>query len=329
MTFRSEVRDGTINALLEKARERSYGQYLARLTLKKVRGFIDQSVSFDFPVTAVIGPNGGGKTTVLGAAAIVYRMVAPRTFFAKSGKYDSGMQDWSIEYEIVDRDLSPKSHLQRTASFKSLKWNRDAMTRQGLLFGVSRTVPASERKELLNCTARRFSVPENRVLEFSSEVNAAVSRILGKDISGFKQIQVHATGDVTLLTGQTAAGVGYSEFHFGAGESSVIKMVAAIEAADDQTLVLIEEIENGLHPVATIRLVEYLIWAAERKKIQVIFTTHSNEALQPLPSKAVWSATKDKLVGNQRQIISRKARCGFATSDNGTDRVDRCNFCRG
>jgi predicted ATPase len=85
MTFRSEVRDGTINALLEKARERSYGQYLARLTLKKVRGFIDQSVSFDFPVTAVIGPNGGGKTTVLGAAAIVYRMVAPRTFFAKSG----------------------------------------------------------------------------------------------------------------------------------------------------------------------------------------------------------------------------------------------------
>jgi len=176
------------------------------------------------------------------------------------------MQDWSIEYEIIDRSVAPKSSVQRTASFKNLKWNRDAMNRNTLLFGVSRTVPASERKELLRCTSRTFSVPDNRIADFSKDINEAVSRILGKDVSGFKQIKVHATGDVTLLTGKTSSGVGYSEFHFGAGESSIIRMVAAIEAAPDQTLVLIEEIENGLHPVATIRLVEYLVWAADRKK---------------------------------------------------------------
>ncbi|WP_431017286.1 AAA family ATPase [Bradyrhizobium pachyrhizi] len=124
--FKSEVRDSTINGLLEKARERNYGQYLARLVLKKVRGFNDEPISFDFPVTAIIGPNGGGKTTVLGAAGIIYKDVAPRTFFSKSGKYDAGMQDWSIEYELVDRKFS-KDHIRRTASFKSLKWNRDAM----------------------------------------------------------------------------------------------------------------------------------------------------------------------------------------------------------
>ncbi|WP_156361382.1 ATP-dependent nuclease [Sphingomonas sp. Leaf67] len=310
MTFKSEVRDSTINALLEKAQDRSYKQYLAKLNLKKVRGFVDEPISFDFPVTAIIGPNGGGKTTVLGSAGIIYRDIPPRAFFSKSGKYDSGMQDWPIEYEIIDRDLSAKSSVQRTASFKNLKWNRDALTRQTLLFGVSRTVPASERKELLSCTSRKFSVPESRVAPFSPEINDAVSRILGKDVSGFKQIQVHANGNVTLLTGQTLDGVGYSEFHFGAGESSIIRMVASIEAADDHTLVLIEEIENGLHPVATIRLVEYLIWAAERKKIQVIFTTHSNEALRPLPSKAVWSATKDKLFQGKLDVSSLRAITG-------------------
>ncbi len=310
MPFKSEVRDTTINALLEKSRERDYGQYLAKLTLKKVRGFIDEPISFDFPVTAIIGPNGGGKTTVLGAAGIIYRDIPPRAFFSKSGKYDSGMQDWSIEYEIIDREIAPRSSVQRTASFKSLKWNRDAMNRQTLLFGVSRTVPASERKELLRCTSRKFSVPDSRIIDFSANINDAVSRILGKDVSGFKEIKVHPTGDVTLLTGQTSGGVGYSEFHFGAGESSVIRMVAAIEAASDQTLVLIEEIENGLHPVATIRLVEYLIWAAERKKIQVIFTTHSNEALHPLPSKAVWSATKDKLFQGKLDVASLRAITG-------------------
>lgn len=258
----------------------------------------------------MIGPNGGGKTTVLGAAGIVYKSIPPRAFFSKSGKYDSGMQDWSIEYEIIDRDIAPRNSVQRTASFKSLKWNRDAMARQTLLFGVSRTVPASERKELLSCTSRKFSVPDNRILSFSPEINDAASRILGKDVSGFREIKVHASGNVTLLTGRTAAGMGYSEFHFGAGESSIIRMVAAIENADDHTLVLIEEIENGLHPVATIRLVEYLIWAAERKKIQVIFTTHSNEALHPLPSKAVWSATKDKLFQGKLDVASLRAITG-------------------
>lgn len=310
MSFKSEVRDSTINALLEKATQRNYKQYLAKLTLKKVRGFVDEPITFDFPVTAIIGPNGGGKTTVLGAAAIIYRDIPPRAFFSKSGKYDSGMQDWSIEYEIVDRDIAARNSLQRTASFKSLKWNRDALSRQTLLFGVSRTVPASERKELLSCTSRKFSVPDTRVAAFSTDINEAVSRILGKDVSGFREIKVHPSGNVTLLTGQTAAGVGYSEFHFGAGESSIIRMVAAIEAASDNALVLIEEIENGLHPVATIRLVEYLIWAAERKKIQVIFTTHSNEALHPLPSKAVWSATKDKLFQGKLDVASLRAITG-------------------
>lgn len=308
--FKSEVRDSTINALLDKAAQRSYKQYLPKMILKKVRGFSEEPISFDFPVTAIIGPNGGGKTTVLGAAGIIYKPIPPRAFFSKSGKYDSGMQDWSIEYEIIDRELSSKNAVQRTASFKSLKWNRDAMDRETLLFGVSRTVPASERKELLSCTSRKFSVPEARVSSFSGEINDAVSRILGKDVSGFKEIKVHADGSVTLLTGQTAAGVGYSEFHFGAGESSIIRMVAAIEAADDNALVLIEEIENGLHPVATIRLVEYLIWTAERKKIQVIFTTHSNEALHPLPSKAVWSATKDKLFQGKLDVASLRAITG-------------------
>lgn len=51
MTFRSEVRDSTVNALLEKARDRNYKQYLAKLTLKKIRGFVDEPISFDFPVT--------------------------------------------------------------------------------------------------------------------------------------------------------------------------------------------------------------------------------------------------------------------------------------
>lgn len=220
------------------------------------------------------------------------------------------MQDWAAEYELIDRELNKKDAIRRTASFRNQRWNRDLLERFVLVFGVARTVPVNERTELLRCASSTFAVPDAQVEELVGPVCEAVSRILGKDISGFKRLLVHADGRVVLLTGKTKGGHGYSEFHFGAGESSVIRMVSQIELADEQALVLIEEIENGLHPVATVRMVEYLIDAAERKKIQAIFTTHSNDALKPLPSKAIWVATQDRIFQGKLDIQSLRAITG-------------------
>lgn len=310
MSFKSEIRDSTINALLEKATEKDYGQYMARVLLKKLRGFTNEPVSFDFPVTALIGPNGGGKTTILGAAGCAYKSVAPKRFFSKSGKYDETMQDWSIEYELIDKVVNKKDTVRRTASFKNRRWNRDALEREVLVFGVSRTVPVNERPELLRCASSSFAVPEGQTQDFTEPVQKAVSRILGKDVTGFQQLLVNDKGQATLLTGKTKSGAGYSEFHFGAGESSIIRMVAQIEAAANQALVLIEEIENGLHPIATVRMVEYLIDVAERKRIQSVFTTHSNDALKPLPSKAIWVATQDRIFQGKLDVHSLRAITG-------------------
>jgi hypothetical protein len=63
--YKGEIRDSTINSLIEKAAKRNYGRYLAKMILKKLRGFINEPVSFDFPVTAIIGPNGGAKQPFL------------------------------------------------------------------------------------------------------------------------------------------------------------------------------------------------------------------------------------------------------------------------
>jgi predicted ATP-dependent endonuclease of OLD family len=284
--YRGDIRDSDIRALAERVQKSSYDKYLRRLRLIKIRQFQDCEVSFDFPVTALVGPNGGGKTTILGAAGLIYADVKPRRFFAKSGKYDSSMQNWVIEYDLIDRDLQ-RASVQRTASFRRAKWNRDSLARTVDVFGVKRTVPATERNELVKALGAKFAAKKEDNLAL--DVVAKAEWVLGKELTGFSRLSLDDNDRVTLLSAKTPGG-DYSEFHFGAGEASIIKMISGIETASDNSLILIEEIENGLHPVATRRMVEYLLDAARRKSSQVIFTTHSNEALGPLPGEAIWAS---------------------------------------
>jgi energy-coupling factor transporter ATP-binding protein EcfA2 len=298
--YRSEVRPSELRELEDKVASENYGSYMRRLTLKKVRSFSDRVVSFDFPVTAVVGPNGGGKTTILGAAAIIYKDVAPGRFFAKSGKYDASMKDWAIEYEVIDRKTNARLSFQRTASFHRLKWNRKALERPVLIFGVSRTLPATERKEMKVAIGNAFTATSET--ELQDDVIEEVEKILGKEMAGCARLNVDEAGRVHMFAARQEGGDQYSEFHFGAGEASVIRIVAGIEATADNSMILIEEIENGLHPVATKRMVEYLVNVAARKSCQVIFTTHSQDALEPLPSRAIWAAYNGEVLQGKLDI---------------------------
>jgi predicted ATPase len=67
--YQSEIRDSEIRDLVQKVKSNKYGSYLRRVKLIKVRAFENQTVDLDFPVTALIGTNGGGKSTILGSAA--------------------------------------------------------------------------------------------------------------------------------------------------------------------------------------------------------------------------------------------------------------------
>ena len=308
------VRESDIDGLLAKVADKKHAKYLLRADIKKLRGISDQLIYFDFPVTALIGVNGGGKTTVLGAAGLAYIGVEPKTFFARGGKYDPEMKEWKVSFEYLDRPTTPNP-ASTSASYKTSKWDRKRLERQTIVFGVSRTVPANERKELTKCSSGKFSVPASRVEELNSVVKEHAGRILGKDLSGFSVLNVDEKGDVTLLTGRVKNNIQYSEFHFGAGESSVIKIVLEIEASDDYSLILIEEIENGLHPVATRKLVEYLVDVARRKNIQAIFTTHSDFAIEPLPHKAIWSVVDGQLRQGKLSIESLRALTGKIEKD--------------
>ena len=87
-------------------------------------------------------------------------------------------------------------------------------------------------------------------------------------------------------------------------------MVAAIENAPTNCLVLIEEIGNRLHPVAARRMVEYLIDTADRRSVQSIFTTHSEDALLPLPREGIWYSIEGKVRQGRTSIEALRALTG-------------------
>ncbi|MER7010333.1 AAA family ATPase [Saccharopolyspora sp. NPDC000359] len=309
--MQSEVRQSHISALSDRVRKRGYANYLSGMRLVKVRGFSNAEIRFDFPVTALVGPNGSGKTTILGAAGLIYQEVQPRRFFAKSGAYDDSMKGWRIEYELVGRNRpSTPTSVSRTASYLKAKWNRDAVARPVVIVGISRTLPATERKDLSRFIGGDFQGAHEE--QFDEPVVKAVEHILGKDAANYLRVDADRDGrsSIFAVRGSALPGGNYSEFHFGAGEASIIRIVSRIEEAPNDSLILIEEIENGLHPVATRRLVEYLIDVARRRSCQVIFTTHSNDALSPLPNDAVWSAYRGRLTQGKLDVAALRTLTG-------------------
>lgn len=354
--YKSEIRDSLIRELLEKVRRQKYEKYLLSVDLKNIRLFHDARINFNFPVTALIGPNGGGKSTILGAVAILYHSQPIKDIFRKSRIGDDDMDNWEIGYEIIDKKISPKGTIQAEITFKNDLWcGNGAFSRPVKNLGIKRTVPALERSTF--SFKKKLTTPSisndnifitTKEIEGFSNFKQESERILGKALANFQMLEVTFTeterkstkkkvvsrevledGNIQIIKQiikpiaitkehkQTHLvyvgnnnGSRYSEFNFSAGEASVIRSVAEIEAMPENSLILLEEVENGLHPLAVQRFVEYLIDVANRKKIQIIFTTHSDYALDPIPFEAIWSTNDGRLEQGKLSIETIRAISG-------------------
>jgi len=304
---KSEIRESTKIQLIDKVRKHDYGKYLLKASIQKIRGFSGEDITFEFPVTALIGPNGSGKSSVLGSAAIAYKSIKPGIFFPKCAIGDESMSGWIVDFELIDKSKSPRQVLKRKSNFRQAKWVRsEVLEREVLFFGIERTVPAGEKpkyKKLMRSTYQHTGA----LNILASNISDQVKHILGKPIDEFQVTKIGHTDK--FFIGRNGSNQ-YSEFHFGAGESSIIRMISEIENASANSLILIEEIENGLHPIAAQRMVEYLIDAANRKSIQAIFTTHSDHALAPLPNEAIWACIDGKLRQGKLSIEALRAVSG-------------------
>ena len=275
-------------------------------------------------------------------------------FFKKSRVGDEGMDNWNIEYEVIDKDINAKGTERFDLNYKNDIWTiSQNVIREVKFLSIARTVPISEnpsfsfRKRISMSSKKGSDDITLKKIDEIGEIKKQAERILGKSLSNFLMYEFSfpkkkkyktervPTGNFRIVNGKEypefarvrlellpremdkqylyvgSDGTNtYSEFNFGAGETSIIRMVAEIENTKDHSLILIEEIENGLHPIAVKRVVEYLIEVSKKKNLQIIFTTHSDYALEPLPPEAIWACVEGKLQQGKLSIETLRAISG-------------------
>lgn len=296
---------------IDRVRNNNYEQFVKRVRLKNVRGFNDETVEFKTPVTALVGTNGGGKSTILGAAALSYKGVKPSQFFPKAFLGDDSMADWNVELELVDKSVAKDKTITRTARFTQSKWRRDDFRDRHVEYiEIQRTVPAGEISRFKKFLAGKRDDFEE--ISLSENTIKYATAVLDKSIENYRIVRQKNNESIKMYIGSTSNDTGYSQFHFGAGEASVIETIDRIESSPDNSLILIEEVENGLHPVAVRLFVQYLQHAAKRKRLQVIFTTHSQDAVNELPPEAVWASINKRTWNGKLSIESLRAITGQA-----------------
>ena len=135
---------------------------------------------------------------------------------------------------------------------------------------------SSEVQNVLNMS-RLKSEPQTKPMN-ASQIEFA-QRILPFK---YKEIVKLSNDKKNLLFASQTSGVAYSELHMAAGERSILRIAQDIAQHED-ALILIDEVETGLHPRVQQLLMLQLQQLALRNNLQIIVTTHSPVVLDSVP----------------------------------------------
>ncbi|ENC9763711.1 TPA: AAA family ATPase [Pseudomonas aeruginosa] len=258
----------------------SWPKRLEWIELTGIRGWSGQRVDFGFPVVALVGENGSGKSTVLQASAAVYR--SDNDLYASDFFPDTPFE--RITSAVIRFSYREGQNSQvKTVRKPTDRWrgNPERPVRPVEYIDLSRIQPVSARvgySKLL-----KAGVSEGAHVPFDQAKLLRLTQIVGKQYAnaGISVTSADARRQIPVLE---ANGARYSGFHQGVGEIAAAELLASDYRR--YGIVLIDEIETSLHPRAQRRLIRDLCHIAREKELQIILTTHSPYILSELPPEA-------------------------------------------
>ena len=283
----------------------NFGEVIRKLIIKGMKG-TNCEIEFDFPITAISGFNGAGKSTIAQIALCAYNSPSEekrkylKDFFVKTlldkrpyledasievtyaAKYEpSKTQQISLFGDTMVQETTKQLHIHyaidRWAGYKHQP------KRQVFYYGMSYFIPYQEQNSNL-LRDNNANILSSNV--FDKVIVEKVSEILSIDYVGLSNNNISNDKREEEVISARNSNAEYSENHMGCGEGRLLKLVDALENSPNNSLFVIEEPETALHQLAQHKLSQYLLDVCLRKRHQIIFTTHSTEVLCALPPEA-------------------------------------------
>lgn len=290
----------TLQASFEPNRRHShYGDVLVKIRIKGIRNHLDTLVEIESPITAFCGVNGTGKSTVLQLASAAYQPISGSRYyfstFILAGTLDSRpfADNASVEFTYAEPPSPggaiPTRTLTVSRSGSSWSGYDRQPNRRVVYVGTNFYTPHADRDDHFKSLVQDRTFTSRSAVPVSDRTAESVSRILlcKYNAAHVNSMRKKWSRTVTqLISAHREGGPQYSESNMGSGEARLYALVLNLESMPEKCLVLLEEPETSLHPSAQFELGKYLVDVAERRKLQLLVTTHSEYLLLALPQKS-------------------------------------------
>lgn len=259
--------------------------HIQSVYFKNLKGLRDVKIEFEKPLTAIMGVNGAGKTTVIHALACIYRPDIggqgedhhfPDFFVPNTDARWRGSEFHVVNKVETANDVwETQSSCEYTKAFDRWKPRYASRPKRNVYYlGIDTCMPEIEKRN--NSSFVQYT-SRNRSDRISTKVLEVAAFVLNKDYSTLVD---NLYNNHHFLGVITRSGLKYSSLSMGTGEQRTIKILEKVMNAEAYSLILIDEIDLLLHVSALRRLIKKLHDIAVSKHIQVVFTTHSLEVLQ-------------------------------------------------
>lgn len=251
-----------------------------QVKLENLKGI--KELVFPFPerkgLYVLTGINGCGKTSLLIALSRLGDKYAFKNFQVKNDKWlkIDAYKNASIIYKTDTKEVKYQ--------YSRSRWAPTPRENSSLInaFPFINTLFISTLG-LRFYTQDQFVFKRPVLLEVSDSIKRPMKEILSSDkyddlkfitVKGKKgrQSQLHRNNKLYVI--QTGHNI-YSEHNFSLGERLLLNTLDTLEHITPKTLLLIDEVELALHPLAQIKFYDYLKEQALQKDLAIIISTHS------------------------------------------------------
>lgn len=253
-----------------------YCNILKSIYYKKLKGLDNITINFSEKLTAIMGVNGIGKSTILHSLACLYQPQRNGQsynfvqFFPSNPDALWQGSEFTVSFDISNL-TNPKLNT-RVYSKKTDRWTPrlDNRPKRDIFYiGINTCNPEIEKKNIYSYVG--YTTKTRTGKQFDAIVKDA-SYILQMD---YDELTDNENPKNTYIGVKRKSGLKYSSLTMGAGEQRTLKILELIYTAPDYSLILIDEIDLLLHESALRKLIEKLYSKATEKHIQIVFTTHS------------------------------------------------------